>query len=162
MADRGLTTQDERSTAGNHYILHIHIPNPPRATKVKHKRRSFCRLNRWQWRRCFVILEIFWVHQQQMRVVCPVQNSHLLKCRACALHIHRLSCFHCVWVNWWAWVKLLGLVGVLCAIIMFVKCYECELAAVLSSGSIVLLAWAREKLNVRLFAYVYVCTKRQA
>lgn len=34
MADRGSTTQDERSTAGNYYILHIHIP-PSASSKQK-------------------------------------------------------------------------------------------------------------------------------
>jgi len=34
MADRGSTTQDDRSTAGNYYILHIHIP-PSASSKQK-------------------------------------------------------------------------------------------------------------------------------
>jgi len=61
MADRGSTTQDDRSTAGNYYILHIHIPPSASSKQKSNTHADRLRTESITVGRMFIVLEMIWV-----------------------------------------------------------------------------------------------------
>lgn len=132
------------------------FPHPPQVNKSQTHTPIVCRQNRSRWGGMSLVLDMIWARQQQMRVVCPVQNSHHLKWRARVLHIHTVSWFSAACgltaetgLNW---------SGRAC----FRRCGWClwsvvrELAAVLSSARFVSFGRERNSTAANLHIHVFV------